>query len=374
MADAMRAIVAKCNELGGINGRKIVLDYYDAAIFNVPVAMQSACDAGTFFLVGEGWSFDSNQEETRLGCNLPAVPGYAVSAAFANGRDMYNAVPNPADQQTGAFYAQIAQLFPEQVKKVAMLAGNYSATQETRDKVVEAAPKFGWQFVSTTLEYNITGESDWTPFVKQLQEAGAEVVGWVGSCLPNLQLFAQAAAANGYTPIITADANHYADTCAAANTDGALDNLYMRLVYVPFEEASVNKATQDFIDLMHEEGGDIALLGAESASAFLLWATAAQSCGQTLTRECTLSYLHDVHDWTGHGLQAPADPGGNNQLLCAMVMRLEGTKYVRASPDEPGTFACDDSWNTPITTTPALAAALLDDNRISQQFSGGAGG
>ncbi|MCU1399744.1 MAG: hypothetical protein JWN62_2853, partial [Acidimicrobiales bacterium] len=43
--DAIKAMVAKCNELGGINGRQINYNYFDAGVFNVGVAMQSACDA-----------------------------------------------------------------------------------------------------------------------------------------------------------------------------------------------------------------------------------------------------------------------------------------------------------------------------------------
>ena len=35
MSDALRAMVAECNDLGGINGRQITWDYYDAALFNV---------------------------------------------------------------------------------------------------------------------------------------------------------------------------------------------------------------------------------------------------------------------------------------------------------------------------------------------------
>ena len=135
ITDAMKALVAQCNELGGINGRKITMNYYDAKLFEVPAAMQSACDAGNFFLVGEGWAFDSNQEEIRLGCKLPAVPTYTVSAAFAHGKDVYMGVPNPADETTTAFFAQMAKLFPEQVKHVATLTGAFSATQETRDRL-----------------------------------------------------------------------------------------------------------------------------------------------------------------------------------------------------------------------------------------------
>ncbi|MCU1391713.1 MAG: Branched-chain amino acid transporter substrate-binding protein [Ilumatobacteraceae bacterium] len=369
MGDAMKAVVSACNDLGGINGRKINLNYYDAAVFNVTVAMQSACDAKSFFLVGEGWSFDSNQEETRLGCGLPAVPGYSVSAAFSNGKDVFQPVPNPADEAPGSEYAQMVVQFPDAIKHVGALAANYSATQESRDKVVSASPAYGWQFATSTLEYNVVGEADWTPFVKQLQAAGAQLVSWTGTCLPHLQLFEQAAKANGYNVPVIADANHYQAECAAANTDGAMNDTYMRMVFIPFEEASQNKATQDYLDLMKAKGGDVALLGAQSVSAFLLWATAASACGDSLTRACTLANLKNIHDWTGHGLQAKADVGNNQVPACGMLLRLEGTKYERVAPTEPGTFACDPSWVGKVTGTPALIAAKLDADRISQEYA-----
>ncbi|MCU1394042.1 MAG: hypothetical protein JWM34_2470, partial [Ilumatobacteraceae bacterium] len=50
ITDAMKALVAKCNELGGINGRQIKFNYYDAQLLNVGPAIQGACDDKNFFL------------------------------------------------------------------------------------------------------------------------------------------------------------------------------------------------------------------------------------------------------------------------------------------------------------------------------------
>jgi ABC-type branched-subunit amino acid transport system substrate-binding protein len=370
ITDAMKALVSECNDLGGINGRTIVLNYFDAKIFEVPAAMQGVCDGNNFYLVGQGWAFDSNQEEIRIGCKMPSVPTYTVSAAFAHAADVFQGVPNPADETTGGFFAQMATLLPDAVKKVATLTGAFSATQETRDKVVEAAPPFGWGFALTTLESNPAGEADWTPFVKQIRDSGATMISWQGSCLPSLLLFAQTAKANGLELPIVVDSNHYTAQCAAAN-DGALDNMYVRMSYVPFEDAAVNKATQDYLDLIAEKGGDTAMLGVQATSSFLLWATAATACGAELTRECVLQNLADTHSWTGHGLHAETDPGANHPPKCSAVLRLVGDTYERVVPTEPGTFECDDSWIAKVSSTPALVAAKLDENRISQQFTGG---
>jgi len=371
MTDAMKALVAECNKLGGINGRQINLNYIDAKLLEVGPAIQSACDGNNFFLVGEGWAFDSNQEEIRLGCGLPAVPTYTVSAAFAMGKDVFQGVPNPADETPAGVFAQTSELMGDAVKHVGALVANYSATQETRDKAVAASVNYGWEWAETTLEYNIQGEADWTPFVKQLQDAGATAVFWSGSCLPNLQLFAQSAKANGYSVPIITDTNHYEANCAAANTDGALDNLNIRMAYIPFEEADINPATKDYLDLVTASGGDTSQLGMQATSSFLLWATASTACGAELTRACVLDNLKNTHSWTGHGLHAETDPGGNHPPQCTVLIGLTGTKYHRIAPEEPGTYDCDPSWVAKVEGVPALLAAKLDDNRISQQFATG---
>lgn len=371
LTQTMKVMVARCNELGGINGRAITFNYFDAKIFEVGTAIRGACDGDNFFLVGEGWAFDSLQEETRLSCGLPAVPSYSASAAFAHGRDTFQAVPNPADEISAGLFAQITTLFPEEVKHVVTLVGAFSATQDNRDKAIAAAPQFGWQFVDTKLEYNPVGEADWTPFVKQVQATGATMIYWSGTCLPHLQLFVQAAKANGLDVPIVTDANHYAKQCSDANADGALDNVYMRLTSTPFEEADTNQATRDYVDLMTASGGDIALLGTQAASSFLLWATASSQCGAELTRACATSNLRTITSWTGHGLHAESNPGQNHATNCSMVMKITGTTYVRVAPTARGTFECKDSWIARITDTPALLAARLDADRISQQFSGG---
>lgn len=127
-----------------------------------------------------------------------------------------------------------ATLFPDAVKKVGALAATFSATQEPRNKIVEAGPTYGWGFSETNLEYNPVGEADWTPFVKQVQAAGSTSVYFVGTCLPGFQLFDQAAKANGLDVPMFSGPNFYEANCAAANTDGTMDNLYISTAFIPF--------------------------------------------------------------------------------------------------------------------------------------------
>ena len=364
MTDAMKAMVKWCNEQGGINGRQITGNYHDAKITEVNNAMTEAC-ASDFFLIGQGFALDSAQEQVRRGCGLPSVAGFAVSPQFSNAPLKWEPVPVPADYTVGSMADQLAKLFPEKVKKAAVVYANYAATKDSRDKVLSAYPLFGWNFIGCEQEYNIQGEADWKPFVQRLKDCGVEMVYFSGSPFPNFTNLLTAADQLGYDPIWAVDPNFYDESFLAWNQDGFGDNVYFRLSVIPLEEADVNPATQLFLEVVNANGGDPNALGIQSASAFLLWATAAQECGSTLTRQCVGDKLNQVHDWTGGGLHASADPGANLPPQCGLLMKLDGTSYVRVTPEEPGTYGCDPSYAAK-TSGPGLERANLDENRISQ--------
>ena len=103
-------MIAWCNAQGGINGRKIVGDYYDAAVTNVGSVMSQACKQD-FMLVGEGFALDGLAEQTRLGCNLAAVPGFTVAPTVANAYEMYQASPNPANASPVSIAYEAEKLF-----------------------------------------------------------------------------------------------------------------------------------------------------------------------------------------------------------------------------------------------------------------------
>ena len=111
MGDAVKAMIKWCNDQGGILGRQVVGDFYDAAILQVNTVMQEACKAD-FMLVGEGWALDEAAEGTRMGCNLVAVPGFAVGPDFDNAPMKYEPVPGPDDYQVASIFFEAAKLWP----------------------------------------------------------------------------------------------------------------------------------------------------------------------------------------------------------------------------------------------------------------------
>jgi ABC-type branched-subunit amino acid transport system substrate-binding protein len=364
LSDAVSAMIDWCNEQGGINGRPIEGTYYDAKITEVNNVMTEACER-EFFLVGQGWSLDASQESVRRGCGIPSVHGFAVSPQFANGPMKTEAFPVPADFTVGAPAAQLAELYPDEVDKAAIVYANYSATIDTRDKAISAYPDLGWTFIGCDQEYAITGEADWKPFAQKLKDCGAEMVYFVGSPNPNFRNMLEAADQLDYRPTWLVDTNFYDEAFRDWNTSGFGDDVYMRLSYIPFEEADLNPATARYLELIEAAGGRTSLLGMQSTSAFLLWATAAKACGSDLTRQCVLDELSSVTEWTGGGLHASGNPAENLPTDCGILVKLEGTTFVRSAPAEEGTYECDPSFASPVDG-PVVERANLDANRVSQ--------
>lgn len=366
LSDAMKAFVKWCNDQGGIEGRKIDARYYDAKIFDVNNVMLDACKTA-FMLVGEGFANDAAQEQTRLGCKLPAVPGYSVSPEFANSPLMYEPFPNPVDLINDEGAAALAKRFPQQVQKTAVMFGNFSATQDQKDKTVATYTGFGFHFLDCPQQYNILGEADWRPFAEKLKSCGAQVVYWVGSPYPQFENFLDAAAQVGYRPIYITEPNFYDLAFAAWNKNGNGNDVYVKEGYVPFEEAASNSATKQYLDIVKANKGDVSQLGEQAASAFLLWATAAKTCGSTLTRQCVLGQLAKVDHWTGGGLHADADPARNRPSECAFVLRLQGTRFVRWFPEKAGAYDCSPDYVRTVTGPP-VARAQLGPDRVSTKY------
>jgi len=370
MSDSMKVMIAWCNSLGGINGRKVVGNYYDGKVLQVTQAMTQACDDKVFMLVGQGWVLDAGQEKLRIDCKLASIPAFAVATAFAHGSGVIEPIPGPGDQVPASAAFELAKLFPDAVKKAAFVFAEFPATRETRDKYAAAFPQAGWSFLPCEQIYNVAGESDWKPFASNLKACGVQAVVWVGSPNPNLENFLAASKQVGFAPQAwLTDSNQYEAEFATWNGQNASagDNVYVRLAGVPFELASQVPAVQKYVDLVTKGGGTIGLLGEQAASAFLLWATGVQSCGSTVTAKCVLDSAGAQKGWTGGGLHTPTDPGSNNAPSCGLLMKLQGAKFVTVVPTTAG-FDCNDSYLIKGLTTTALTAAKLNADRIATEY------
>jgi ABC-type branched-subunit amino acid transport system substrate-binding protein len=367
MGDAVKDMIAWCNAQGGIDGRKIVGDYYDAAVTNVGSVMTEACKKD-FMLVGEGFALDGVAEGTRLGCNLAAVPGFTVAPVVANAYEMYQASPNPADYSPVSSAYEITKLFGKKTQK----AGEYNSTLSTQQasmaKAVQAYTEAGWKFVpNCQFQVNYNGEASYAPFVQKLQSCGVQVV--YNDSTPGPTLYGALEAENqiGYNPIWVEDSGAYTAAFAQWNTAGLGNNVYVRLSYEPLEAAKVVPAVAQYLAIVKKYGGLTSQLGEQSTSSFLLWATEAKACGSDLTRQCMINHLATVTNWTGGGLNASGNPAKNLPPSCGLLMKLKGTKWVQAYPKKLGTFDCSSKYVAP--NSGSVVGTTLNSQRYATQYA-----
>jgi ABC-type branched-subunit amino acid transport system substrate-binding protein len=364
IGDAVKAMIKWCNDQGGINGRTIKGDFYDAAITQVNTAMQQACKAD-FMLVGEGWAGDEGAEQTRVGCKLPAVPGYAVGPDFANAPMMYQALPNPDDYQVASIFYQMAKQFPDAVGGFAIANSNLPAIQATSAKVAATVKTVGYKVLDCGVTTSYTGEPSYVPFAQKFKQCGAKII-YLPAPGPQTNNLITAIHQVGLDPIYVMQANGYTADFAQWNTAGFGNKVFVMSAFEPLENAAAVPAVQQYVDAVKAVGGKTALLGMQGASSFLLWATAAKACGADLTRQCVINNLAKEHEWTGGGLNAPTDPGANLPSKCGLVLKLDGTKWVQDFPSKAGKFDCNDGYA--VKTPEATWGTTLNADRIATKF------
>ncbi len=352
--DAGEVFTKWCNDAGGINGRKITLHEYDAALFNFDAQIKRAC-ASDFFLVGNGNVFDNNPgQRDRLRCLLPEIPTYMVTLEGRDSDLTVQPVPNRSTQYAAAPFNYVQAHFPDAVKSVVTLTGNVSATELVDAQATETAKQLGWT-VKANLQYSALGEPTWVPVAQKLKDQNAKGLIYTGEP-QNLALLMKALQQINYPlDFVIAAANHY-DQNLIKDGGSAIHNVYMVVGFVPYEDAGKNPATQQYLDLFAKykpNGKSHAALGLQTWSAWLLFAKAAKACGDDLTRKCVYDNALQVTDWTGGGLNAPQNVKEQAAGDCGIVLEATPSGFV----EPPGFEANSGFYNC----DPKNVATLHDD-------------
>ncbi len=343
MYDTAVAFVDWCNDRGGILGRELVLSDVDVKLFEYEPVVTQACGRD-FALVGGGAVFDEDPNDVRVGCNLPNIAGYVVSARGRVADLQVQPLPNPIYEINMGRYNAVLEQYPDGIDRYAVLASALPSVALVRDQSIEVAESLGFEVVYQ-IDYQTQGETGWGNFVREMQQADVKVLEFIGQPQNLVQLSQEMATAGWYPDVILLSGNFYDALYQEAGMDTA-GNLFIQSQFHPLEQADANKATQDYLDLMaeHNPSGKVALLGMQGMSSWLLFAQAATACGSDLTPECLLAEAGDVEGWTAGGLHAPQTPGNATPSRCIVLLDLGESGFVvneQATRPTEGIYNCD---------------------------------
>ncbi len=227
-----------------------------------------------------------------------------------------------------------------------IMTGSFGSTIVVRDQTLDATGQLGCE-VAYSAEYNPLAESNWRSFVEAMRDAGVELFELVGEP-ENMAALQEAMQTVGFFPSMTILQTNFYDRVYLELAGDVAQNTFIRTGYVPFEMASENKATQDYLDLMaqYNPSGKVAQLGTQGISSWLLFAQAATECGADLTRVCLVEQFGSFTEWTGGGLHAPTNPAENLPTPCFLVLEMTPDAFVydeALTAPTDGLFNCDDA-------------------------------
>ncbi len=299
-----KAFADWCNAAGGINGRQIVIDDRDAALFNAAQQATAACQSD-FMAVGGGMALDQPSVPIREKCGLGQITGYVVSDASDLASDQVDPSGINTDSVTSGWFGALAKAYPQAVKAAGMGGQNDPSILEPETKFEFGAEAQGWHVVDFA-EPPIT-VTDWAPYVEDYQSKGAEAL-WPADTA-NIAPFTQAMATAGYHPAFVALGTQFANsmTQQAVAANPSLPPVYVETSWWPLSIASQNPSTEQLVKVMHTyaKGDTIDFDDEEGAESWLLWAKSASACGASLTVTCVLNGAAAVKNWDAGGIEAP---------------------------------------------------------------------
>ena len=336
-----------CNAAGGINGRKIVLDKWDAKLFNVGQVMTSAC-LKDFMLVGNGNAFDSAGVKVREGCKLGQIPAYVTSPQAVSAKYQAQATPIPITQINDGALRLLTEEYPE-VKTAGVGIGSSSLASITPTglKAQEYLKDLGIKVA--VLQEQPPLVDNYRPYMEQLKQAGAKA--YFGISAQDPSPIVQAMKNIGYNPsyILYSTQFYGPQAVAAAKANPVFPPTYVQFGALPFELASKYPVLQQTESIVRSAvpNAKLTTFTLSAMSAWTLWAQSATECGSTLTMDCVLSKASSHDNWTAGGLYpAHSTKPGALASACIALVRLTPNGFVYdakatnpTSGDAP--FNCD---------------------------------
>jgi Periplasmic binding protein len=341
-----KAFAAWCNASGGINGRKIVIDNRDGALFNAAQVTEQACQSD-FMAVGGGMALDQPSVPVREKCGLGQVSGYVVSNASVLASNQVNPSGGNTNTITSGWFGALAKKYPQAVKKAGMGGANNPSILEAERKDEYGAEAQGWKVLD--FQEPPVMVTDWAPYIEEVQSKGVTAL-WP-SLDDNIVPYFQAMTVAAYHPafVILGVQFYNSSTTKGVADNPSLPPVYLETSWWPLEMASQNPSTEQLVNVMHTyaKGDAIDFDDEEGAESWLLWAKSASACGANLTTSCVLSHAAATKNWDAGGIEAPVaqltmSDKNPQSSPCFALLKAEPNKFVY---DKAITQPTHSIWN-----------------------------
>ena len=376
--DVMKAFADYVNEQGGIACRDLIVKAWDSKL--TPQESKNgqidACKTA-FAMVGSNSVFNPDvtamttcKDKAGQTTGLPNIPALAVDrneycaeTTFALAGSGFGCPIKTGVQELTALVGDIKfyeRVVGGKLKGLFMVPGDLPTTVQSATPQIAAQRGAGVDLQA--LKYSAAdAQGAFTPKVQVLKSMSANFV-FNGGNDRGMVNMRKEARAQGYDSVKVWSCYACYTQTFLKSGGSDVEGTYIRLGFLPFEEADTNATLKAFVDAV---GGptEADSIGSQGWHAALFFKEAVDRIVEedgpnALTRARLLESLASIDDFDAGGwLGEPAPPGTARR--CFVILQVKDGKFVRAYPEERGTFDCDKTNLVTVALDPAAEAAKI---------------
>ena len=379
--DAITAFADYVNANGGIGCRKLVAKTWDSKL-DANESKNGQIDAcqNAVAMVGNNSLFNPDMTTVATCADKSgAATGLPDLAALANDtNELCNpttfviqivAEPCPIPMGSPRDITQVrgpiqylADQHPEGLHGLFMVPGDLPTTRQSAVAIIAAQESAGITFDGKALVSGRDEQAAFTPRVQVLKAANGNYV-YDGSNDVAMMKMQKEAAAQGM------DTSKIVWSCSLAcytknfkeNAGSTGEGTYVWMQFLPFEEADTNAALAAYVDSVGADKVDS--FGAQAWQAAMAFnqivnQIVADEGPNAITRANLLKYMAELENFSADGWSAPKSLRGVSE--CFVSLQLKGGEWVRAFPEERGTFDCKPENLVTVNVEPVSAAEQFE--------------
>ena len=349
---------------GGINGRKLVVDFIDSKL-NANEARNgviTACN-DDFAMVGTAVLFLTSAEDLTncpdkagTATGLPDLPSFTAGVVESCAPTVFGVNPPQVHCDTATSTPQkytsskAGGPYFVQEKGKNKLHGLMVYSSDTKDAargsraLIESFLKSGIKADQQVGVSASTPQSGYTGFVNKMKADNSNVVDIIGGDPILLRSEMQLQGIDLNSVVYQCGCYSSSDKYTSST---ALDGVYIWQYTLPFEEASSNAMMKNFLKYVPKDKRDsfaVFSWGAVLAFAQAAKATITKHGVNGLTRA---NFLADgvttLTKFDADGMMGATNIVNKTPTNCSMLLQLKNQKYVRVWPKKKGTFDCKPS-------------------------------
>jgi hypothetical protein len=357
----VRGAAKYLNAHGGLAGRKVVVDFIDSHLSATEArnGVIQAC-AHDFALVATSALFLSNVDD-MVNCpdsrgaptgipDLPLVTTEVVQqcspVSFPLNPPNLACETRNEHPQTYRYDTAGISYYEKQygsLKGYFLIPNDLTSITDSTLAAVAAIQAAGVKHVGETRLSLSSTRPQFIPPLQQIRDSGANYV-FARVPFPPLR---QEAVVQGVTGVKVWDCELPCyDPKVIASGGSAMEGQYVRLQFLPFNEAKSNATLASFLqytDRNRVDGYAPQAFAAVLALRDAVDAVVRQGGNNAVTRPSVLRALAKIHNFDAGGMISPIDLGGRLIKGCGILMQIHNRQFVRVYPKVRGTFACAPS-------------------------------